>query len=205
MNGGGRLAIEWSSRRLSVAYEGEGVEPMEASVEVARFRAEEAMKLLEEWMEALPGGWRGVRDIRVGRGPGNYSGIRQGFAWAAGAAAPGGIRVTACSSGRAQARRLRREGETLWILGDARRGMWWGCGFGEDEEAEAAWETAPPEAWRERVRGARVVSAEASRLSGLEGVESDCPRALDLLHTEAEEACRPIYLHPPVSGAAVRG
>lgn len=195
----GVLAVEWSSRRLSLAYAAKGAPVLEKVVEVERFRAGDAMRLAGEALAAIPKGWEAVGEIQVGRGPGNYSGIRQAFAWAAGIAAPGNIRVAAVSSGRAQARRwIDESGGPVWILGDARRGVWWGRRFEEGNDAGEEWTLASPEAWRERTRGARVVSAESTRLAGLENVVEDFPRAADLLSMNADEPARPIYLHPAV-------
>lgn len=192
------LAVEWSSRRLSVAI-GRGEEVRERAVEVDRFRAPEGMALLDAVLGEFDGD---LGEIRVGRGPGNYSGIRQAFAWAAGMAAPGGLRVTARSSGRAQACRLLGVSAPLWILGDARRGLWWGCRFSR-ETMEGEWMLAPPESWRERIGDEPVFSAEAERLGGLSNVIADMPRARDLLEAKElnEEEATPIYLHPPVAGA----
>lgn len=196
------LAIEWSSRRLSVAARAGNGTIEELAEEGARFRVTEALELLDRFL-----GRRGLtlsdcREIRIGRGPGNYSGVRQAFAWTGGAAAPGGIRPRALSSGRAQAVRLTRErGEGVAVLGDARRGMWWGAEFESGRTETADWRLDSPEGWRGRLGSRPAVSAEAERLGGLPGLESDFPRAADLLHPDIdddEEPFEPLYLHPPV-------
>lgn len=185
------LAVEWSSTRLSVAMGGE-----ERSLEVSRFKAEEALPFLEEFLKGHPQ----PSEIRVGRGPGNYSGIRQSLAWAFGYTAPGGIRLRTCASGQAQACRLQATVDAPFaILGDARRGVWWGAVF---PASAAEWRLQTPEAWAAELKGLPVFSQEAPRLQkdGF-AVRADFPAALDLLtvpERELGDHRLPLYLHPAV-------
>jgi tRNA threonylcarbamoyl adenosine modification protein YeaZ len=189
------LAVEWSSRRISCALTGCD----EVWTECPRFHAPTAMGLLDRLFAEHEISWEQIGEIRVGKGPGNYSGVRQAFAWAFGASAPGGIRVRSVSSGQAQANRLQKEGETeFWILGDARRGTWWGAAAGETME----WEIATPEEWIKRVSGNPVFSGESERLTGVEGIRQHTPTAIDLLNVPENSLSddnRPLYLHPAVS------
>lgn len=191
------LALEWSSRRLSVAWS-RNREFEERVVEASRFRVTEALSLLEDCGDLL----KEVTEIRIGRGPGNYTGVRQALSWAIGFSAPGGIRLIALSSGRAQARRLLDEGgaEEIAILGDARRGQWWGTRF---PTMQADWRLQAPAAWQAEVQGLKVFSPEAERLRpDLDSVVLDYPKALDLLNfpeESAPEELAPCYLHPAVN------
>lgn len=190
------LALEWSSRRLSVAWNYDGVVE-ERVIEASRFRVTEALSLLEECGDLL----KEITEIRIGRGPGNYTGVRQALSWAIGFSAPGGIRLNAISSGRAQARRLlEEEGGEIVILGDARRGQWWGARF---PAIQAEWRLQSPAAWQADVQGLKVFSPEAERLSPeLDSVMLEYPRAFDLLSFPEEsttEELAPCYLHPAVN------
>lgn len=189
------LAIEWSSSRVSVARSGAGgVE--EKLLMLPRFQAEQALPLLED----LVAGASGFDEIRIGRGPGNYSGIRQSLAWAIGYAAPGGTEILTAASGDAQAHRLQGEGAHAFaILGDARRGVWWGKTF---PESETGWRLQTPAAWVAELGDCPVFSQEAGRLQdhGL-NLQADEPRAGDLLALPAAQLSRdlnPLYLHPAV-------
>lgn len=193
-----KLSLEWSSRRLSVAV---AIEDRleEACLELPRFRAPEALGLVDQLLEDLGRDLAQVEELRIGRGPGNYSGVRQAFSWAAGVCAPGGILLKAVASGQAQALRLAQVDATrFWILGDARRGMWWGAQGG----AEMQWSLKTPEDWRALIWQDRVFSAEADRLEGIPCLEQDEPRATDLFLLGPDQLLdqtEPLYLHPPVS------
>lgn len=193
------LALEWSTRKLSVAL---GEISREMALE--RFRAPEAMALLNEVLAESGFDSGDIGEIRVGRGPGNFSGIRLAFAWAAGFAAPGGVHLVSISSGRALARRLLEVNpQGVLILGDARRGQWWGGIFRPKQSGE--WEMHEPEIWGRRLRAEaaagtpmRVISPDADRLAAAIECEALFPHARDLLAwTGAEEPAEPLYFHPP--------
>lgn len=191
------LAIEWSTRRLSVATcDADGF--LEESVlEIERFYGPDAVGLLEDHLKRTGIGLGGISEILIGRGPGNFSGIRLAFAWAAGCMAPGGVELGSYSSGRVMAERLRETVPAFWVLGDARRGLWWGTRA--DENGIGPWELAEPEVWRTRIGAGRVFSSEAERIQRTERVEEAFPSALDLLRTGLDrEAREPLYLHPAV-------
>ncbi|MEX2607404.1 MAG: hypothetical protein WD708_08670 [Kiritimatiellia bacterium] len=189
------LALEWSSRRLSVAWSRDG-KFEERVLEASRFRVAEALSLLVDCGDIL----KEISEVRIGRGPGNYTGVRQSLSWAIGFAAPGGICLKSISSGRAQALRLlETDGGEIAILGDARRGQWWGARFPADQPV---WRLQDPAAWRTEVAGLKIFSPEAERLvEGVDDVVQDYPRATDLLTFPLElppEEPVPCYLHPAV-------
>lgn len=195
------LALEWSSRRVSVAVRMAGGNPLERVEWMARFHAPAAMALVMQTLADSGCGAQDVTEIRVGRGPGNFSGIRSAFAWAAGMTAPGGVDLVPISSGRALAQRLTAEEEdrSFAVLGDARRGFWWGGVYVSGTSEEVLWEIQPPALWMDRCQGMTVYSTEAPRLKGLEGVREAWPSACDLLEwTGAVEPGAPLYFHPPV-------
>ncbi|MCC5847298.1 MAG: tRNA (adenosine(37)-N6)-threonylcarbamoyltransferase complex dimerization subunit type 1 TsaB [Verrucomicrobia bacterium] len=194
------LALEWSSRKLSVAI---GEVSKEASLD--RFRAPEAMGLVDAAM--AESGFSEIDEIKVGRGPGNFSGIRLAFAWASGFAAPGGVELISISSCRALVSRMLQEeprSQGILILGDARRGQWWGGVFRPQQSGE--WEMHAPEVWLRRVRSEaesgcplRVISPDAERLAAAIECEALYPHAQDLLAwTGPSEPAEPLYFHPPV-------
>lgn len=193
------LAIEWSSSRISVAWQrGTETDPEigEEVLELKRFQAEQALPMLGK----VVADFSEIREIRIGRGPGNYSGIRQSLAWAFGYCAPGNIRLRTCASGQAQAFRLQGQVEGPFaILGDARRGLWWGAIFPEDH---AEWRLQSPEAWTKEIGEMPVFSQEAARLkSAAFEVVYDAPTARDLLQLPENALCEdtlPLYLHPAV-------
>jgi tRNA threonylcarbamoyladenosine biosynthesis protein TsaB len=193
------LALEWSSRRVSAALAAADSSVRERHVFLERFHAPEALALVEALLAEHGHALADVRELRIGRGPGNYSGVRLAFAWAFGAAAPGGLRLRACPSGRALARRLLADDpEPVFVLGDARRGMGWGAEFHRDA-ADPLWEMHTPEVWSARCAGRRAVSAEPERLPHIAGLQTAIPAAADLLRFPfADEDLAPLYLHPPV-------
>lgn len=192
------LALEWSTRQLSAALSRDGMPYAETVRQVDRFHAPTALAMVQSLLRDAESSLEQVEALLVGRGPGNYSGVRQAFAWSAGAAAPGGLGVEAVSSARALGERFLREteAETVTVLGDARRGHWWGGDV--RREKETVWTLRRPEEWIETLQGARVVSSEPERLSGIANLEGAHPTAMDLVRARGREALAPLYLHPPV-------
>lgn len=193
------LAIEWSTRRLSVATR-DPARPEtlhESSLQIERFQGPAALELLETHLKNSTCQKTRIAKIVIGRGPGNFSGIRLAFAWAAGWMAPGGLTLETHSSGRILAERLQRTLTHFWVLGDARRGQWWGCRVTPDRIYD--WELQPPEVWQNRMGEDPVYSSEADRLRGRIEVREAFPKAADLLTTRLKpEAGAPLYLHPAV-------
>jgi tRNA A37 threonylcarbamoyladenosine modification protein TsaB len=191
------LAMEWSTRRLSVATGGVALSPLESVLEVDRFHGPAAIGLLETHLAERDIPLSSVDELVIGRGPGNFSGIRLAFAWAAGCMAPGGVTLRAHSSGRVMAERLMKDAPPFYVLGDARRGFWWGCAVREGHIGD--WTLETPEVWRDKIGGSSVYSSEAARLGALSGLQEAYPSALDLLTTrQAPEERAPLYLHPAV-------
>lgn len=192
-----RLAVEWSTKRLSVATQTQQGELPESSCTVDRFHGPDAIRMLEDHFTNDGLDIRSVREIIIGRGPGNFSGIRLAFAWAAGWAAPGGVTVRACSSGHAMAHRLLSNFEPFWVIGDARRGKWWGCAVRNGTPGD--WRLETPDTWQQEIGDGQVFSSEAGRLTGLLNVQEAYPTATDLLNFPGgDEPLEPLYLHPAV-------
>ncbi|MGA0333884.1 MAG: tRNA threonylcarbamoyladenosine biosynthesis protein TsaB [Kiritimatiellia bacterium] len=189
------LALEWSSSRISVAARWEEGHRQEI-LDLKRFQAEVALPMLESFLSEIPE----PTELRVGRGPGNYSGIRQALAWSFGYCAPGELSLRAVSSGQAQARRIAGSCPAPFaVLGDARRGMWWGQIFGAEPDV---WRLQTPKEWVGEIGKMPVFSQEAERLQG-GGLDlwEDFPLAddlLDLPDSVSAEDPVPLYLHPPV-------
>ena len=194
------LALEWSSRTVSVGLQCADHAAEERADFMERFHAPAAMALILRTLTELECPAAEITEIRVGRGPGNFSGIRSAFAWATGLTASGGVRLTAISSGRALMRRLcREESRPFALLGDARRGFWWGAVCDPANPGAGEWQLLSPEEWISKCSGMRVYSAEAERLKGLDQVLQIWPSAVDLLEWSGEtEEAAPLYFHPPV-------
>ncbi len=191
------LAIEWSTRRLSVATRLDNCGPTESCLMVDRFHGPAAIGLLEDHLADQNLRLDQLSEIVIGRGPGNFSGIRLAFAWSAGCMAPGNITLKAFSSGHGMAERLLRDRTECYILGDARRGQWWGCPVSRQHLGD--WELHTPDSWRKRIGQDQTFSAEASRLDGVPNLHEAFPHATDLLQTQLEpENTDPLYLHPAV-------
>ncbi len=196
------LALEFSTRISSWALQDESGRIRQAELELDRFRAEDVLPALEAFLdEQLPDSSR-LSEIRVGRGPGNFSGVRLALSWAIGWAAAGELRLRAVSSGVAWAHRLEAENESCFaILGDARRGQLWGACWPE-ARVDFNWELLPPEAWPERIQGRPVYSAEAERLPETLKAQRGGPHARDLFplpDSALQDPLEPLYLHPAVA------
>lgn len=190
------LALDWSTSRLSVAVK-RGEDIISETLQTHRFQVAEALQIVEQVLYSAGVRAGEVEEIRVGRGPGNTTGIRQSLAAAIGISSPGNLPLRAVSSGTLIASGPEWREKQGWILGDARRGMWWGASF---PAAPLQWELKTPEDWKEEVAGSLVLSSEASRLTGIEAVEA-FPSAEVLLQLELEQLqdpAEPLYLHPAV-------
>lgn len=125
--------------------------------------------------------------IAVGRGPGNYSGLRTSITAAQGLALPGGITVHCVSSGHAAAV---ASGEPLVaVIGDARRGLCW-YGLISDNAMVLDWALAPFAELPVHVPDdAALLSPDAQRLADQHDVESVFPGrwpSKDLVPTAVE-------------------
>ncbi len=163
-----------------------------------------------------------VAQIAVGRGPGNYSGMRVGFAIAEGLAAPHGTKVLAVSSGRALALRIVNTAvsKTVAVVGDARREQFWMGGFELVDgslKTRKDWALYSAASLLEVLEpGLTVVSSEWDRLDeklglqhvpGLHSIKHSCyPTAIDVGRLLLQEGAAgikseppvPLYMHPPV-------
>ncbi|MBU0679081.1 MAG: tRNA (adenosine(37)-N6)-threonylcarbamoyltransferase complex dimerization subunit type 1 TsaB [Verrucomicrobia bacterium] len=157
----------------------------------------------------------------VGRGPGNFSGLRIGISAARGFALPDQKEVYAVSSGEALALSVCAGGSagSVAVVGDARRNMLWFCLFsyqGSELKKVGDWEIAAYDEAAERIGDAQVVvspdwerlkdrlAGGLAKLSWLE--ENRFPSAVDIGHLGTlkrasglpSEELGPLYMHPPV-------
>lgn len=190
------LGLDWSTRTVSVGLCCDG-ELIIRTLEVDRFNAPQALGLVLETLSDAGCSEKDITEIRIGRGPGNYTGIRQSIAFSIGLAAPSSLPVVAVNSGTLMQSDTLSESDARWIMGDARRGRWWGAHF---PSMDPQWMVLPPEEWPKRVSQTPVMSAEPERLDTLE-VQSATPSMSALLHVPADqlpEPVQPLYLHGPV-------
>jgi len=156
-----------------------------------------------------------LNEIIVGKGPGNFSGMRIAMSAAQGLALPGNIPLTAVSSGEALAFKNRTAFKNALVLGDARRDHCWLATFSSEPRFEQTleWTLCDFEETSRKILAAdKVYSSESSRLAACLGLESAAfipafPRAEDLLllqeyrneRNSAPEVFEPLYMHPAVS------
>lgn len=161
-----------------------------------------------------------VRSVAVGRGPGNYTGMRTALTLGETLVLPDGGELRAVSSGAALARRRLEAAPRgrVAVVGDARRGRLWRGVFGREGSrlhTLIPWGLVAPADWaREWADDLSVVSSEAEavmarlREGGIDPppVAQDHPRAEDIAALDWERAdagdppepATPIYLHPAV-------
>jgi len=156
---------------------------------------------------AEAGGFAGVQRIGVTVGPGSFTGLRVGLAFAQGLGAALGRPVVGVSTLDALAASVEGAGATAALI-DARRGQVY-ARFWRDGAALGAAEALSIEAAGERARalgaGARLVGSGAGLVTAAEGaVVSDLagpsPEALARLTAAAdprEAPPRPLYLRAP--------
>ncbi len=216
------LALEFSSARGSAALlDNDSVVAEGQWIDAGR-RRRAVFADLTNLMREAGVDWSSVDRIAVGRGPGNYSGMRFGLTVARALALPGGIPVCAVSSGEALALEIGREQpvQQVAVIGDARRDRVW---FGVVSVAPN--KTRLEQDWRLHElsevdgllpAGAAVVSPDWTRLADRLDIptradirwvrEDRCPKAgwVGLLAHErsregiAFEPATPLYMHPPV-------
>ena len=126
------LAIEMSAAEASVALVEDGEVREELSWTQDRKNPEVLYERIRTLMSDAGVDWEGLDGFAVGRGPGNYSGLRVAITVSQALALPDGKPVTAVSSGEALAHDLLRKGEAdrVAVVGNARREKLW-CGWFE--------------------------------------------------------------------------
>jgi tRNA A37 threonylcarbamoyladenosine modification protein TsaB len=167
------------------------------SEEHSRFSAPAALDLLTDTLRESDCAPARITEIRIGRGPGNYTGIRQSIAVAIGLSLPESTPILAVNSGTLISAPA-DAAAGYWVLGDARRGLWWGGRFPVSGLPE--WTLKTPEAWMKDLQRDVVLSSEADRLHGLK-VQQGFPSVqvlLDLRDSQLTEAAEPLYLHQAV-------
>lgn len=217
------LAVELSSPRGSLALLREGgVVEVERWMETTR-HARDAFGALRTLMTRAGISPADLDAVAVGRGPGNYTGMRIALALGEALALPGGIPVIAVPSGTALARQMMEAtGATqAAVVGDARRGQCW-LGIRSRAmtvpEGEEDWSLVFPGELAARIPADAVVaSSEPARVEALlaaagaarpEGwmAEPRYPDAADVARMALErwmdgrpsDPLVPLYLHPAV-------
>jgi tRNA threonylcarbamoyl adenosine modification protein YeaZ len=217
------LALENSSRRASVAlFDGEELIASDARLPGPRAQ-EQIFELMCGCLERAQVECAEIGRFIVGRGPGNYTGLRITFAMAQALALPGSAQVHAVSSGYALAlERLNVQGdERVLVAGDARRGMYWAGLFrcaGSKLQIERDWCLLTSDDLLSLADEAetQLISPELERLLAKLPLGECCGSrlpaesfypdaawlariAFDRIGRGGEgEALEPLYMHPPV-------
>ena len=214
------LALDLASDRCSLALFRGRNSVAQADWESSRRDQNRVFEELQKMLETAGARASGIESVVVGRGPGNYTGMRTALTLGESLLLPGGGTLHAVSSGAALAWRWleQKSISTVAIFGDARRGRIWRGVFRRDSQSMNAlrpWGLATPdELLREVPAGAAWVSYEAGavatrmREAGIESpsIAQDYPRAADVAHLawkradsgEPPEPPTPIYIHPAV-------
>lgn len=214
------LALELSSPRCSLALFRDREPAARAEWVSSRRDPPRMFEELRRGLAEIGADASHIRAVAVGRGPGNYTGMRTALTLGETLLLPGGGELQAVSSGAAMARR-RLEAEPrgrVVVVGDARRGRLWRGVFAQegarmrtlipwglmdpaelarDESGDGAWVSYEAEAVTTRLREAGVAPLP---------IAQDYPRAEDVAALaweradsgESPEPATPIYLHPPV-------
>lgn len=217
------LALENSSAMSSVAV-CDGSQVLVCEECIAEGRAQEMLFVLIR--DTLSSRNMDIADIEqyvVGRGPGNYTGMRISFAMAQAMALPGGAEVFAVSSGCALALDYLQKSRQsrVMVVGDARRGVYWAGIFrktGPQLELERDWDLLTAEELQalSADRDLAVISPEMERLLGKLPLadwfqerlvaDSSYPNAARLAEIAFQrrqngidpEPLEPLYMHPAV-------
>ena len=216
------LAAENSTPEGSLAWLVDGKLVAACSWSNRTRRDQAFFKALESFLDEQAVHPGDVDAMAVGRGPGNFSGMRTCQAAIQGLALPNRTPVLAISSGAAlawQALQGREPGHRVAVLGDARRGTLWYGLFSQREGrllCELDWRTIDAAAHAEILSdhaNTQVLSSECERVRPLVRamkINPAFPSADWLARLAAEqlagrreaEPLGPIYLHPPVAPPA---
>ena len=208
------LSLELSTARPSVALFTGGKLVTEAVWEEGKERKQQVFDVLRDLFAKQGDSPREIDLFAVGRGPGNFSGLRTAITAAHGLAIPHGKSVVAVSSGEAMARAIRADhADPVIVLGDARRDTVWYSIFDRETDAPAVWHlTAPqdsPKRWPEK---AVLVSSDWGRLEKILPAGPSWQRVTGhplasqvgalaqhrKTHGVLLDPVEPIYMHPPV-------
>lgn len=214
------LAFELSSALGSVSLFIDKKLAYESSWDCSGKRNQDLLKHVMALLDYFQVSMDDIDAFAVGRGPGNYSGMRVALTTALALALPGRKRVVAVSSGMALAREVaeRSRESVVTILGDARRRALWAGTFwareGEGIRQDGEYVLIPYQhAPRYGFAKGPIVSSERSRvlphlgdLSKLVISNNWYPSsrqvgllALEIIHGKGQsEPLTPIYMHPPV-------
>lgn len=215
------LAMECSSPRNSLALLEDGV--LRAAIDW-QVSGRDHQRLFDHLQQALADNAWAASDldhILVGRGPGQFSGLRISLACARALALPHRIPVSGLPSAHALATtHFEQSSHPLLVLGDARRGMLWGVSYPDAASilrVQVPELLAPGEVADGCGPDSRRVSSEPDRVrdlllkaggeAGAARLETAFPSAASLAETFWRDPGRgaerlpadPIYLHPPVA------
>ena len=207
------LALELSQQDGSLALVLPDGQTVERSWTSDRSRPQQLFTELGDVLKAHRVTPADIRTIAVGRGPGNFSGLRTAITTAQAFARPHGATVYAVSSGAALARALiAQHGAPVVVFGDARRDSVWFATF-EDVNVNATWRTSKLADFLAQIPHEGILaSSDWPRLENIltgrfVGRKIDAkPTAKQVAELVAERISRgvptenvaPIYMHPPV-------
>ncbi|NCD32970.1 MAG: tRNA (adenosine(37)-N6)-threonylcarbamoyltransferase complex dimerization subunit type 1 TsaB [Spartobacteria bacterium] len=219
------LAFEMSSSHPSVALtDGKNIQ-LSHQWSDPRLAGKEIFDVLKT-IPAKGISWGDIDAFAVGRGPGNYSGLRASITMAQSLALPNDTPVFTLSSGLILADSIfsNQSTQQIRIVGDARRNELWHAAFTQTKDGAThqnqSWERCSPEdflALSQKAKDTCLASSEYVRItsiypalysSGSPWIESDTyPHAerLALATTRAitagcsSDPVTPIYMHPAVA------
>ena len=214
------LALELSCDRCSLALFRDRNAVAQADWESSRRDQNRVFEELQRMLKEIGAEASQIESVIVGRGPGNYTGMRAALTLGESLLLPAGGTVQAVSSGAALAWRWLQNPSisTVAIVGDARRGRIWRGVFGRNQQSMSVvrpWGLSTPEELRHELpAGAIWISHEATavaarmREAGIKppSITQDYPRAADVAGLAWKRAgsgeppapATPIYLHPAV-------
>ncbi len=211
------IGIDASASRTSVALVRGDTILAEAAWVSGRYTADSVVASIQKLLQEEHLTWDAVTLFVVGKGPGNYTGLRVSMAVAHALALPGGIAVRGVCGPLAllvDAQEQHAEAPAVAVLGDARRDHLWLYTLGQAEQPSQMKEYLLPREALEDAHlppGTLVLSPEYERLEGRVQFPGMChwipgnvaPSAAAIARLASQlpdEATSPdiLYMHPPV-------
>ena len=197
------LAVDCSLRITGVALAQEGKAVASESLDLGRRQSAELPLMAERLLAEAGWTWSDIGLVAVTNGPGYFTGIRVGAAWASALAYGLGVPVAPVSPLEMLAKSVEGEGGVLSLV-YAGRGAVYAASFRCGNPLEQG-EYKGPEvaAWLEGREGIAIVSDDAARASSALGVElparilevrPDVARAAEIAWARREDAVSPMKL-----------